>query len=186
MKVVEMPGSRRRRKRKGRVKGLGRALDLFLKKNLSASFPFMLVRLWRNWEEVVGPEAAELAKPMGHSNDILIVGAEDSATLNELTYYAPEILDAVNAFLGEIYFDKVQGTLLMGRVPLNEITVLHPPDARVKPRNPGNLGGMRERFAPDSPVLKCYEKYVALIEGEGERILYSRKESLKDEPTRSR
>ena len=43
----------------------------------------MQVRLWQNWEMVMGPDIAPLAWPLGARNDILIVGGEDNLALQE-------------------------------------------------------------------------------------------------------
>ena len=46
----------------------------------------MQVRLWQNWEMVMGPDIAPLAWPLGARNDILIVGGEDNLALQELSF----------------------------------------------------------------------------------------------------
>lgn len=53
----------------------------------------MQVRLWQNWEMVMGPDIAPLAWPLGARNDILIVGGEDNLALQELSFMTPEILE---------------------------------------------------------------------------------------------
>ena len=66
----------------------------------------MQVRLWQNWEMVMGPDIAPLAWPLGARNDILIVGGEDNLALQELSFMTPEILERVNAFMDAPVFDR--------------------------------------------------------------------------------
>lgn len=61
-----------------------------------------LRQLWLNWSQVMGPELANLAIPMGHRGDILIVGGEDSLVLQDLTYSVPDILERANDFLAHL------------------------------------------------------------------------------------
>lgn len=74
----------------------------------------MQVRLWQNWEMVMGPDIAPLAWPLGARNDILIVGGEDNLALQELSFMTPEILERVNAFMDAPVFDRVELRLVMG------------------------------------------------------------------------
>lgn len=148
--------------RKRQMALVGEALQECLAR-MDAELPFHLTGVWRNWKRIVGEEAASMAMPLGRHKRTLIVGAEDHAAQQELTYYSPAILEAVNAYLGEECFDKMQVDLLMGETPLNESasqsggpggarTVFGPRPDRLG----GLLGGMRE----DSPVARCYEAYV--------------------------
>ena len=58
-----------------------------------------LSRLWRSWDAVLGPDLAPLARPLGHHDDKLLIGAEDAVLLQELYYMGPEIVRRVNEFL---------------------------------------------------------------------------------------
>ncbi len=127
-----------------------------------------LTALWANWENVLG-EWAQGAMPLGHRKDILLVGAEDSMLLQELTYAAPEILEQVNAFLahGESgsdvvpFFHKVEFHLLMGKKPLD--TPWERPKIFPLPiEKPHNIGGLLEVMPLESPLRKAYEAYVQL------------------------
>ncbi|MBG0777163.1 MAG: DUF721 domain-containing protein [Desulfovibrionaceae bacterium] len=150
-----------------RAHPLGPALRAYLRTaDTKGSMP--LVRLWRGWAEAVGAHVAEMAKPVGHRRRTLLVGVEDSALLQELTYYAPQILDDVNAFLGQEVFDKVQVDLLMGKAPLDTIPDLAPgsgdgrPDPERPPERPEGLQG-RADLDPESPVGRCYRAYIRLF-----------------------
>lgn len=116
-----------------------------------------LEQLWKNWSMVMGPDLAPLAHPLGHRDGLLLVGGEDHFILQELTYATPEILERVNAFMDEPFFQKVELHLLFGKTPLNltRATRVAPPPP---PPRPARLGGLR--LDPASPVARCYEAYV--------------------------
>ncbi len=50
---------------------------------------FALIRLWKNWEHVLGENLAKLAKPLGTNKKTLIIGVEDSLLMQELTFFYP-------------------------------------------------------------------------------------------------
>lgn len=119
-----------------------------------------LVRLWREWEAVVGPEVAELARPLGHKDGTLVLYAQDAIAAQQLTYYAPELLSRVNGFLAEEVFDKVRFELLNGRVPLGEFRREGPQAPSLRVQRPPILGGLADKLDPDSAVGRCYLAYV--------------------------
>jgi len=119
-----------------------------------------LVRLWRDWDTVVGADVAELARPLGHREGTLILYTQDAIAAQELTYFVPEILERVNAFLEQEVFDKVRFELLGGRVPLGESRKEGPGALPQRPRRPSSLGGLVGKLDPDSPVGRCYLAYV--------------------------
>ena len=128
----------------------------------------MQVRLWQNWEMVMGPDIAPLAWPLGARNDILIVGGEDNLALQELSFMTPEILERVNAFMDAPVFDRVELRLVMGDRPLDQMPDIQP-STRVRPAppRPRQLGAHLEEMNPDSPVARCYAAY--LRNGKAER-----------------
>ncbi len=119
-----------------------------------------LVRLWLEWEAVVGAQVAELARPLGHKEHTLILHTQDSIAAQELTYFAPEILARVNDFLGQEVFDKVRFELLGGRVPLGGRPREEPQAPPQRLQRPSSLGGLVGALDPDSPVGRCYLAYV--------------------------
>lgn len=123
-----------------------------------------LIRLWQNWDEVMGPDIAPLAIPLGHRKHTLIVGAEDNMAQQELTYYTLEILERVNQFIGDDHFDRVQVDLLMGKTDLARLKAPAHSIRRWQPPAPENLGGLEELLDPESPVTRCYKKYVQYFE----------------------
>lgn len=119
-----------------------------------------LVRLWREWEQVVGPEVAQLARPLAGREGALVLWAEDSVAAQQLSFFAFEIISRVNAFLGEEVFDKVRFELLDGRVPLGGNVRHEPQSAPQPPPRPRQLGGLVDTIDPESPVGRAYMAYV--------------------------
>lgn len=123
----------------------------------------MQVRLWQNWEMVMGPDIAPLAWPLGARNDILIVGGEDNLALQELSFMTPEILERVNAFMDAPVFDRVELRLVMGDRPLDQMPDIQPSTrVRPAPSRPRQLGAHLEEMNPDSPVARCYAAYLRM------------------------
>lgn len=67
-----------------------------------------LAFVWQNWAKVVGQEIAELGTPMGHKGSTLLIAAEDSIRMQELSMLTEEILDKINGQLATIYFNKIK------------------------------------------------------------------------------
>ena len=123
-----------------------------------------LNELWRHWDMVMGEELAPLARPLGHRNDTLIVGADDHLAQQELSFQTGDILERVNAFLDEPRFARVQITLIQGRSILN--SPVHPRFIRPNkmplfpPPAPEKVGTLLDEFAPDTPLGRCYRRFV--------------------------
>ncbi len=127
-----------------------------------------LVRLWLEWEAIVGPDVAELARPLGHKDGTLLLYTEDAIAAQQLTYFAPEIISRVNAFLGQEVFDKVRFELLNGRVPLGENRRERPQASPLRVQRPPILGGLAGKLDPQSAVGRCYMAYVKRFTQDGE------------------
>lgn len=120
------------------------------------------VRLWRSWPQVLGPELAELAHPLGRRKTTLLLASEDPVAVQELTYFVPEILERVHGFLGEEVFDKVRFEMLNGRFPLDRRNAPLPDRPGLALNKPKHLG--RLVFPLDSPIGRCYQAYVRMFE----------------------
>ena len=75
--------------------------------------------LWQNWEQVMGPELAPLALPLGHHKNMLLLGVEDAMLMQELHLMSGEILERVNAFMEKPFFSSVKVRLVLGKNVLN-------------------------------------------------------------------
>ncbi len=122
------------------------------------------VEACRRWAEIVGPETAELVRPLGHRRRDLLLGADDPVVMQEMVFAAPEILSLVNAALGHEAFDRVRFDLLGKRAPLDTLRALPPRFSTPVPIRPDRLGGLLGKLDPNSPVGRCYAKYVAYFE----------------------
>ncbi|MEW5773323.1 MAG: DUF721 domain-containing protein [Thermodesulfobacteriota bacterium] len=125
-----------------------------------------LARLWKAWPEVVGPDIAALARPLGHRRTKLLLGVEDGMVMQEMVHYSPVVLAQANEFLGRNFFDKVELHLLGGQVPLDgkgEPSPVHRPE----PVRPGSLGGLLADLPPDNPVGRAYRAYVEFFARRG-------------------
>ncbi|WP_320172364.1 DUF721 domain-containing protein [Maridesulfovibrio sp.] len=148
--------------RQRNVRSVGEALDSFVDV-MDAKDRLMIPRLWKAWPELMG-ELAEFAKPLGHRKRTLILASDDPVAAQELSYFAPEILERINSFFGEEVFDKVLFELLNGRVPLDGYELKRTEFNDAKIRRPGDIGGLKDKFDPESAVGRCYLKYVRLFE----------------------
>ena len=127
-----------------------------------------LQQLWLNWDMVMGPDLAPLARPMGHHRDLLLIGAEDAMLAQELHLMSAELLERVNAFMETPFFNGVKVSLLMGKQGL-DVTACNPlPDEDMGWRAPRAVipdpvqasGVFLAEMAPDSPVARAYSRFV--------------------------
>ncbi|GAB6887916.1 hypothetical protein JCM13304A_14140 [Desulfothermus okinawensis JCM 13304] len=126
---------------------------------------FALIRLWKNWEHVLGENLAKLAKPLGTNKKTLIIGVEDSLLMQELTFFTPDILKKINEFLGYEPFDKIIYKLLEDKTPLDRILVEEKSlNRRKKIKIPSEVGNLKKSISKKSPVYRAYIKYLELIQ----------------------
>ena len=119
-----------------------------------------LCHLWRSWEHVLGPALAPFAFPLGHRADVLHVGCEDSMLMQELAMQQDEILERVNAFMEKKFFASVKISLVQGRKPLNcPGPAVSPAPCPLPPASCAK-GRFLHAMDPDSPVAKCYARFV--------------------------
>ena len=123
-----------------------------------ADLGFRLARLWPRWREVMGQDLAPWARPLGHKGQTLLLGVEDALAMQESRYDAPEVLERVNAFLGQVYFDKAHFDLLQGKTPLDGPFGQAPTFWCAPLGKQANLGGLN--LDPNTAVGRCYLAYV--------------------------
>ncbi|WP_051617041.1 DUF721 domain-containing protein [Desulfonatronovibrio hydrogenovorans] len=127
---------------------------------------YLFTGICRSWEKIVGPEAASLVKPIGRKDRTLILGAQDSIVIQEITFQSDHIVQLVNSFCGSDFFDKVRVELLKGRTPLDR-KLISRPEGALQVRTPQRLGSLGEKMDPESPVARCYARYVRFFKPEG-------------------
>lgn len=146
------------RERQRKTFQVGEALHLALG-TPEAALELAIARLWRHWPEILGPELAEMVRPLGRRKTTMILGAANSMVMQEFSYFGQQILDKANAFLGTTYFQKLHLELMDGRPALDQSLLPQIPPNPIPPR-PAPLGNLLPCMDPLSPVTKCYRSYV--------------------------
>jgi len=145
-------------KREKKVRSASEALGTVLG-TPEAALELAIARLWRHWPEILGPEIAEMIRPLGHRKTTMLLGATNSMVMQEFSYFAQNILDKANSFLGNAYFQKVQIELMAGRPALDKSLLPKFPPRPAAPK-PDILGNLLPCMAPSSPVTSCSRAYV--------------------------
>ena len=145
-------------KREKKVRSVSEALGSILG-TPEAALELAIARLWRHWPEILGQDVAAMIRPLGHRQTTMLLGATNSMVMQEFSYFAQTILDKANAFLGTVYFQKVQIELMAGRPALDE-SLLPPAPPRPEAPRPDILGNLLPCMDPSSPVTSCYRAYV--------------------------
>ncbi len=71
---------------------------------------FVRWRLWRYWGEVIGPEWAEVSKPVEFKKGRLIVWVASSAHMNEMTYLLQPMKARINIYLARTFVHHIRLT----------------------------------------------------------------------------
>lgn len=122
-----------------------------------------LSRLWRSWDAVLGPDLAPLARPLGHHDDKLLIGAEDAVLLQELYYMGPEIVRRANDFLQEDFFTAVKVSLMLDHQDLDAPSpVLERSAGRPQEELPAPSGASLGLMDPESAVARCYARFLGM------------------------
>ncbi len=123
----------------------------------------------------MGPDIAALACPLGSkanpgvkasqregvnsplekAQHTLLLGGEDTMTLQDISYMQQEILERANAFMGQEFFSSIKVHLTLDKNPLNQ---------EIQPKEfiPVQLpsvplsGKYLKDMSMDSPVARCY------------------------------
>lgn len=67
----------------------------------------LIAALWEHWDEAIGEDFAWIS-PKGHKDNILILFAEDSMEIQELSFLSTAILAKINAWLKVEYFSDLK------------------------------------------------------------------------------
>jgi hypothetical protein len=146
------------KERQKKVRSMSEALGTVLG-TPEAALELAIARLWRHWPEILGPEIAAMIRPLGHRQSTMLLGATNSMVMQEFSFFAQDILEKANAFLGNAYFQKVQIELMAGRPALDQ-SLLPPIPPRPQAPRPDILGNLLPCMDPSSPVTSCYRAYV--------------------------
>ena len=140
-----------------------RVLDGVLRGLGSSPDQARLSLLWRHWELVMGEELAPLARPLGHRDAVLLVGADDAMSLQELHLQNDEILERVNAFMEKPFFRAVKVSLILGKAELDgPLRRAADFEEAIQPL-PRSAADGRHLAAmdPASPVARAYARFAA-------------------------
>lgn len=75
--------------------------------NLSVETKFNVYPLWKAWQEIVGAGIADKSEPMSLKNQILTVGVEHPAWIQELNLLKPKILEKIGIVLPKIIVKNI-------------------------------------------------------------------------------
>lgn len=120
---------------------------------------YIFINICSSWDQIVGSEMAALVKPLGQKNKTLILGAQDGIVIQEITFASQQIIDMINDFCGSDIFDKLRVELLKGRTPLDK-KLVYTPHISIPVKKPRHLGNLKGFMSEDSPVARCYSRYV--------------------------
>ncbi len=71
---------------------------------------FVRWRLWRYWNEIIGPEWGHVSKPVEFKNGRLILWVASSSHLNEMTYLLEPMKMKINKYLARTYVHHIRLT----------------------------------------------------------------------------
>ncbi len=153
------------------AKEINKALKDFLERK-GFTREFSVLELWKKWEDVIGPEMAQMARPLKRQKNTLIIGVEDSIIMQELYFYSEEILKRIEDFLGWQPFDKIKYKLLEDKTPLTEKIPslgekVMEENTTIGYKLPSQVGTLT--LSENGPVGRAYSAYVKFITKLGRR-----------------
>lgn len=89
-------------------------------------------KLWRYWEEIVGPSVASMSVPVDLKRGVLVIWAKSSAQMQDLHFISNAIKLKVNKFLGAPMVHSIRFTLDEARVPQKDAVVQ---EFEIRPRS---------------------------------------------------
>lgn len=104
---------------KGNLQGSDAVLQaLFENGNSPLSGPFLRWKMWKRWDEYVGPTIAEVTEPVGFYNGTLYVWVKNSTWIQQMSFMRDSLTKKLNEKLGGTKkIRRVQFTLNRNMVP---------------------------------------------------------------------
>lgn len=65
-------------------------------------------KLWRDWEEIVGPAIALNTRPLRWQGSVLLVGVKHSSWMQELAFLKSEIIEKIKAHIPHIKISDIR------------------------------------------------------------------------------
>lgn len=107
--------------KKGRSSQLLQATDVLqslLEHNRGPlSDQFLRWKVWKNWEDIVGPTISKNSMPVGYHKGELYVWVKNSVWMQEFLFIAGPLKEKVNKFVGRKWIKFVKFTLNRQEVP---------------------------------------------------------------------
>ena len=77
-------------------------------RTVGVEHPVEAGRIWRGWDEIVGPSVADHAEPTSLRRGVLRVRTDSPAWATEIGYLAGEILRRANEHVGKVVVEEVR------------------------------------------------------------------------------
>lgn len=81
---------------------------------------FIRWKLWRKWEEFVGPTMAQASEPVGYQAGVLFVWVKNAAWMQQLVFMREPMKETINKKLQTNYVTEIRLTMDKKSVPRNE------------------------------------------------------------------
>jgi len=91
--------------------------NLLENSKLPISEQFTRWKLWRKWDEVVGPTLAPHTLPVGFHRGTLYIWVKSSPWMQQLSFAAAPLREKINSYLGRDYVRQIRFTLDRHSVP---------------------------------------------------------------------
>jgi hypothetical protein len=88
-------------------KSIGSILEQTLK-SLEIDVPLKNYSIWGAWEEIMGESVAHQTQPRSIRNRILFIDVSHSTWMQQLQFLKPTLLEKINTFLGDPYFQDIR------------------------------------------------------------------------------
>lgn len=106
------------RKRKSQLDPASEAIEAVLTSSKSPlADQFVRWKVWRKWEEIVGPTISQRTLPVGYHQGTVYVWVKNSVWMQEMLYLARPIREKINEFTGKDWARQVRFTLNRHDVP---------------------------------------------------------------------
>jgi len=90
---------------------------LFENGKSALSSQFIRWKLWKRWNEFVGPTISKNSEPVGYYKGTLHVWVKNSSWLQQMTFMTDHVKNTINKKLDETYVKEVKWTLYRKEVP---------------------------------------------------------------------
>jgi len=106
---------------KKRSSQLTQSLDvlqsLLVKGKDPLSLQFLRWKIWKKWDEFVGPSIAAVSEPVGYRNGVLYIWVKNASWMQQLVFMREPMKNKINSLLEFQYVREVHLTLDRKSVP---------------------------------------------------------------------